>query len=305
MAAGQFRISPGVALALQAEHPIVVLESTVISHGLPFPDNYDIARQCETAIRDEGVVPATVGGINGVLRVGLTDAEIHLLATHEAVRKVSRRDLGIVLARGEHGGTTVAATMIAAHKAGIAVITTGGIGGVHRGDAGDVSADLQELGRTPVVVVCAGAKSILDLPRTLEYLETMGVPVLGLRTDTFPAFYASSSGLPVDQRVESVDEAAAVIQAHWRLGLRTGVVLAVPPPVELALAPEALETAVRSAVDAAEQEGISGKALTPFLLERISVLTEGRSKAVNLALLEQNARTAARLAVVLAQKDEP
>ncbi|NDJ34803.1 MAG: pseudouridine-5'-phosphate glycosidase [Chloroflexi bacterium] len=305
MAAGQFRISPGVALALQAEHPTVVLESTVISHGLPFPDNYDIARQCETAIRDEGVVPATVGVINGVLRVGLTDAEIHLLATHEGVRKVSRRDLGIVLARGEHGGTTVAATMIAAHKAGIAVFTTGGIGGVHRGDAGDVSADLQELGRTPVVVVCAGAKSILDLPRTLEYLETMGVPVLGLRTDTFPAFYASSSGLPVDQRVESVDEAAAVIQAHWRLGLRTGVVLAVPPPVELALAPEALETAVRSAVDAAEQEGISGKALTPFLLERISVLTEGRSKAVNLALLEQNARTAARLAVVLAQKDEP
>ena len=296
-----FHIAPEVRAALAGKRPVVALESTVIAHGLPRPRNLETARLCESAIREEGATPATVGIINGVITVGLTDEQLELLALSEGVRKVSRRDFGIALARREHGATTVAGTMIAAHMAGIGVFATGGIGGVHRGDAGDVSADLPELARTPVAVVCAGAKSILDLPRTLEWLETAGVPVLGYRTETFPAFYALSSGLPVDARLDSPQDAAAVIRAKRALGLEGGVLIAVPPPADLALPADEMEAAIERALRSAASAGIGGKALTPYLLARVGEFTAGRSLTVNIALLEQNARIAARIAVALSE----
>ncbi len=297
--ASHVTIAPEVAEALNSGRPVVALESTVIAHGLPRPTNLEVARRCEAAVREEGAVPATVGIISGELIIGLNDDQMRTLALAEGVRKVSRRDFGIAIARREHGATTVAGTMIAAHLAGIRVFATGGIGGVHRGDADDVSADLPELASTPVAVVCAGAKSILDLPRTLEYLETAGVPVLGYQTDTFPAFYAVSSGLPVDARVETPEEAAAMISARWALGLEGGVLIAVPPPADLALPSDEMEAAIAEALHAAEEAGVRGKALTPFLLARVGETTAGRSLAVNIALLEQNARVAARLAEAL------
>jgi pseudouridine-5'-phosphate glycosidase len=297
------QIAPGVRLALEQNHPVIALETTVITHGLPRPQNYDLARTCETAIRDEGVVPAMIAVMDGAIRVGLDDDSILRLAEADAVRKVSRRDFGIALARRELGGTTVAGTMIAAHMAGIRVFATGGIGGVHRGDALDISADLPELGRTPVAVVCAGAKSILDLPRTLEYLETVGVPVIGFGTDTFPAFYASSSGLPVDVRADTPGEVADILRAGWESGISGGVLVVVPPPPELALPAEEMEAAIREALAEADKAGISGKAISPFLLNAVSRITEGRSLAVNIALLENNARVAARIAQALAQDE--
>jgi pseudouridine-5'-phosphate glycosidase len=294
-----FRINPEVAGAIQARQPVVALESTVISHGLPYPHNLETAARCEAAIREEGATPATVGLIGGQIVVGLDRKELETLATAGGVRKVSRRDFGIALARQENGATTVAATMIACDMAGIRVFTTGGIGGVHRGDTGDISADLPELAQTPVAVVCAGAKSILDLPRTLEWLETAGVPVLGYQTETFPAFYATSSGLPVDACVETPEEAARVISAHWALGLRQGILITVPPPADLALPQAEMEAAIHQALSDAARDKITGKAVTPYLLARVSAITEGRSLSVNLALLEQNARVAARIAAAL------
>lgn len=293
------RLSQEVDNALRTGRPIVALESTVISHGLPRPRNLETAQLCEAAIREEGVIPATVGIIDGVITVGLNAGQLEILALTDGVRKVSRRDFGIAVARKEHGATTVAGTMIVAQMAGIDVFATGGIGGVHRGDAGDVSADMPELGRTSVAVVCAGAKSILDLPRTLEYLETAGVPVLGWQTEIFPAFYATSSGLPVDSRVESPGDAAAIIRSKWDLGLDGGVLITVPPPVDLALPDDELEAAIEQALEAADKAGITGKEITPFLLSRVSDLTAGRSLEVNVALLEQNARIAAQIAVAL------
>lgn len=288
-------ISPEVEQALDAGQPVVALESTVISHGLPRPHNLETARLVESAIREEGAIPATIGLLDGRIVVGVTDAQLQQLALSDGVRKVSRRDFAIALARRQPGATTVAGTMIAAHMAGIRVFATGGIGGVHRGDAGDVSADLPELARTPVAVVCAGAKSILDLPRTLEFLETWGVPVLGYQTDTFPAFYSVSSHLPVDARVDSPDDAAAVLRARWRLG-HGGVLIGVPAPAELALPTGEMESAVEKALQAASRAGVTGKAITPFLLTQIGQITQGRSLRVNIALLEQNARVAAQIA---------
>lgn len=293
---GRVVIAPAVRRALDAGGAVVALESTVISHGLPYPTNLETAQRCEAAIRDEGATPATVGIIGGVLTVGLSEDQLQVLAQAEGVRKVSRRDFGIALARGEHGATTVAGTMIAAHMAGIRVFATGGIGGVHRGDAGDISADLPELAQTPVAVVCAGAKSILDLPRTLEWLETAGVPVIGWQTETFPAFYAVSSELPVDVRVETAQEAAAIVQAQWSAGLRGGALIAVPPPGDLALPDDEMEAAIAQALADEEREGVTGKHITPYLLAKVAEITGGRSMAVNLALLEQNARIAARIA---------
>jgi pseudouridine-5'-phosphate glycosidase len=293
------RINPEVAQAVQSHKPVVALESTVISHGLPYPLNLNSALQCQAAIREEGAVPATIGIISGEIVVGLEDKEIEVLATAGGVRKVSRRDFGIALARREHGATTVAGTMIAAEMAGIQILATGGIGGVHRGDTGDISADLPELAQTSVAVVCAGAKSILDLPRTLEWLETAGVPVLGYQTNTFPAFYATSSGLPVDVRVETPEEAAQMISAKWALGLAGGVLITVPPPPDLALTQTEMETAIAQALQDAQRDKIVGKAVTPYLLARVSEITHGRSLSVNLALLEQNARLAARIAAAL------
>ncbi len=293
------RIASEVEAAMAEGRPVVALESTVISHGLPRPQNLDTARRVEAAVRDEGAIPATIGIIEGKITVGLSDAQLEFLATAENVRKVSRRDFGIAAARKEHGATTVAGTMIAAHWAGIQMFATGGIGGVHRGDALDISADLPELARTPVAVVCAGAKSILDLPRTLEWLETAGVPVIGYQTETFPAFYATSSGLPVDVCANKPSEAAEIIRAKWSLGLEGGLLITVPPPERLALPAADMEAAIEQALEEATQAGVTGKAMTPFLLSRMSEITAGRSLTVNIALLEQNARVAARIARAL------
>ncbi|HQA68988.1 MAG TPA: pseudouridine-5'-phosphate glycosidase, partial [Aggregatilineales bacterium] len=258
--------------------------------------------QMEAAIREAGAVPATVGLFHGQIVVGCNDDQLRTLAYAENIRKVSRRDFPIAIARRELGATTVAGTMIAAYLAGIQVFATGGIGGVHRGDADDVSADLPELAMTSVAVVCAGAKAILDLPRTLEYLETAGVPVLGYGTDTFPAFYAASSGLPVDTRVDSPAEAAAIIRAKWEMGLQGAVLVTVPPPADLALPAEEVEAAVEAAMRDASVSGVTGKALTPYLLARVSEITAGRSLEVNIGLLVQNARIAAQIAVQLADQ---
>jgi len=292
-------LSPEVRAALEEGRPVVALETTVIAHGLPYPHNMEAARRCDAAVRAAGAIPATIGLIAGRIQVGVNEEQLLLLATRKDVRKVSRRDFGIAIAGREHGATTVSGTLISAHLAGIRVLATGGIGGVHRGNTGDVSADLPDLARTPLAVVCSGAKAILDLPRTLEYLETLGVPILGFQTDQFPAFYAISSGLPVDLCVDKAEQVVDILRAHWGAGLQSGVLVAVPPPAEVALDPEDMERAVQRALSEAEQAGVAGKALTPFLRGRSSELTEGRSLQTNLALLEHNAGVAARIACAL------
>jgi pseudouridylate synthase len=292
-------IAPEVQQALAENRPVVALESTVISHGLPRPKNLEVAQQVETAVRAEGAIPATVGIIDGVITVGLNQHQLETLAYADNVRKVSRRDFGIVVAKKQHGATTVAGTMIAAHAAGICIFATGGIGGVHRGDAGDVSADLPELAQTSVAVICAGAKSILDLPRTLEWLETHGVPVIGYQTDSFPAFYATGSGLPVDVCADTPVDVAEILSAKWGLGLDGGALITVPPPAHLALEGDEMESAIAQALSDADAARVVGKDITPFLLSRVSQITEGRSLEVNIALLEQNARVASRIAAAL------
>jgi pseudouridylate synthase len=286
-----------VAQAVAEKRAVVALESTVIAHGLPYPYNLQTAMRMEQTVRGEGAVPATIAILDGMVKIGLRPADIERLATSKQVAKVSRRDIAVCLVQKRDGATTVSATMLLAHTAGIKVFATGGIGGVHRGDGTDVSADLSELARTPVVVVCAGAKAILDLPATMEWLETAGVPVLGYRTDEFPAFFSESSGLPIDARVDSVAEAAEIVRSHWSMGLQSGVVVAVPPPAEAAIAREKVEPAIEQAL--AEAKGIRGKAVTPFLLRRVAELTGGESMAANLALLLNNARLAAQLACSL------
>jgi pseudouridylate synthase len=294
--------SPEVTAALQAGRAVVALESTLITHGLPYPINVETALAMESAVRAAGAIPATIAILGGRITVGLTRPEIEHLATRPAgaVRKCSRRDLPIAVARREDAATTVAGTMIIAHAAGIRVFATGGIGGVHRGAPFDVSADLLELGRTPVAVVCAGAKAILDLPLTLEVLETQGVPVIGLGTDTLPAFYSRSSGLPVDVTVATPAEVAAIIQAAAQLGARHGLLVTVPVPAADALAPELVEGAINHAIAEAEQQGVAGKRLTPFLLGRVAELTGGASRRANTALLINNARVGGEIAVALA-----
>ncbi len=287
--------------ALRRGLPVVALESTVIAHGLPFPQNMETALSLEEVVRQEGGVPATIGIIGGALRVGLSSEEIERLATGRDVRKVSRRDLPLVVARKEDGATTVAATMWIAHQAGIQVFGTGGIGGVHRDQPFDVSADLPELAQTPVVVVCSGAKAILDLPLTLEWLETHGVTVLGYGTDRFPAFYSRDSGLPVDARVDTPQEVAAIFRAQRALGLPAGLLVGVPVPARVELPADVMETAIAEALAAAEERGVRGKALTPFLLAEVSPRTGGASLRATLALLENNARVAAKIAVALAE----
>jgi pseudouridine-5'-phosphate glycosidase len=292
-------IQSEVQSALDANSPVVALESALIAHGLPYPRNLETAQALEQAVRENGALPATIAIIEGKIRVGLTEAELERLATQEGVRKVSRRDLPIAVARGEEGATTVAATMYVAALAGIEVVATGGIGGVHRGQPFDISADLPELAQTRVAVVCSGAKSILDLPLTLEWLETHGVPVLGYQTDEFPAFYSRQSGLPVDARVDTPEEAARIIRTKWELGLQGGVLVAVPVPQEAELPREIAEEAIERALAAAEEQGVKGKALTPFLLSQIAQFTEGGSMSANIALLKNNAAVAARIAGAL------
>ncbi len=293
-------VSPEVQRARKNRTPLVALESSVITHGLPRPSNLDLARRVESEVLAIGAQPATIALLDGKVCLGLTANELERLAGNERAEKISRRDLAGAVAFGLSGGTTVAATMIVAHAAGVRVFATGGIGGFHRGESGDVSADLPELARTPVAVVSSGAKSILDLPRTLEWLETAGVPVVGLGTRDFPAFFSRASGLPVSTTVETVQEAASLLRTHWSMGLRSGVLITVPCPEAEAVPNAQVEAALGKAEAEARSVGISGRELTPFLLSRLAELTRRATLRANLALLRQNARVAATLALALA-----
>lgn len=297
-----FTIAEEVRVAVAAGAPVVALETTAIAHGFPSPRSLDVASGLDRAVRERGALPAFVGVLSGTVTVGLERVAVERLATGTDVMKVSRRDLAAAAASGRDGATTVAATMIAAARAGIPVFATGGIGGVHRGveETLDVSADLEELGRTPVTVVCAGAKSILDLPRTMEYLETRGVPVVGYRTDTLPAFYVRESAIPVPHRVDDARSAARMVAAQQALGLTAGIVVANPLPEGEALDPVRIEAAIEGAVASARATGIGGKELTPYLLDRLAEATGGDSLNANAALLVNNAGVAADIAVALA-----
>lgn len=292
-------VSPPVADAMLSRKPMVALESTVITHGLPRPLNLDLALKMEGKIRKLGVIPATVGVYRGRVTLGLSSEELEDLALANDVQKISRRDFASARTYHRHGGTTVAATMYVAHAAGVKLFATGGIGGVHRGDTGDVSTDLPELSKTPVAVVSAGAKAILDLPRTLEWLETAGVPVIGWQTDEFPAFYSRTSGLPVSARVDTVSEAATMLRAHWEMGFKSGVLICVPCPDEAQIPTATIRAALEQAEKDAQAGGISGQELTPFLLNKIADFTGGASIRANTALLLKNAEIAARIAEAL------
>jgi pseudouridine-5'-phosphate glycosidase len=293
-------ISSEVAQALAEHRPVVALESTIISHGMPYPQNVATALQVENEVRQHGAVPATIAIVNGRLKAGLSRDDIEQLGQGgHAVTKVSRRDIPFIVAAGKTGATTVAATMVIAAMAGIQVFATGGIGGVHRGaeESFDISADLQELAHTPVAVVCAGAKSILDLRLTLEYLETHGVPVVGYQTDALPAFFTRDSAFKVDYRLDSATDIAAVLKAKWRMGLQGGMVVANPIPEAFAMPRAAIDQAIEQALQEAAEQGVSGKASTPFLLARVCELTGGDSLASNIQLVLNNARLASAIAL--------
>ena len=296
-------VAPEIREAVAAGKPVVALESTILSHGMPFPQKMDFAHKVEEIVRAEGAVPATTAIIDHKLKVGLTPEELDIMCKGENVGKVSRRDVPVYVATGKTGATTVATTMMLADMAGIRVFATGGIGGVHReGEVTmDISADLQELANTRVAVICAGAKSLLDLGRTMEYLETFGVPVLGYQTDYLPAFYCRSSGISLDYNCSTPEEIASIIRTKWELGLKGGVVIGNPIPEEYALNYDEMETVITEALQEAKEQGIHGKATTPFLLARIKDLTGGVSFASNLQLAYNNARLAARVAKAYAE----
>ena len=294
-------LSPEVAAARTAGLPVVALESTIISHGMPYPQNVQTARKVEQIIRDAGAVPATIAIMDGKICIGLSEEQLETLGTASDAIKVSRRDLAYVLSQRLLGATTVAATMICAQLAGIEVFVTGGIGGVHRGaeTSFDISADLQELAHTSVAVVCAGVKSILDIGLTLEYLETHGVPVVSVGQPGFPAFFTRASGFNADFQLDSPEQQANFIRTKWQLGLAGGVVVSNPVPEQFAMPKEEIDRITEQALTEAGQQGVTGKKVTPFLLARIKELTEGRSLATNIALVEHNALIGARLAVAL------
>lgn len=295
-------IAPEVADALAEGGPVVALESTLIAQGIPFPHNLEVADVMRRAVRSAGATPAVIAVLDGRIRVGLDDAALERIAASNDALKISRRDLAFAVAAGLDGGTTVAATMICARLAGIAVFATGGIGGVHRGatETGDVSADLEELARTPVAVVCAGPKAILDLPRTMEYLETVGVPLVAFGTDEAPAFYMRDSGIAAPMRLDTAYAVARLVRAQQALGLESGIVVARPAPPEAALDRALVERAIAAALDDAKRLGVAGKPLTPFLLDRIAETTGGESLEANAALLANNASLAGEIAVALA-----
>lgn len=297
-------IRPEVAEALSSGRPVVALESTLIAHGLPYPHNLETARKSETIVREAGVVPATIGVVAGRLCVGLTAAELEHFAQARGIAKLSGRDLAAAIAGGEDGATTVAGTLVGAGLAGIRVFATGGIGGVHRGEGRslDISADLFELARQPVAVVSAGAKAILDLQATLEVLETQGIPVIGYRTNEFPAFYCRRSGLKLEARADDPDTLARVMRAHWALGLG-GLVVANPPPETAALDPAETEALVLQALEAAKSQAVTGKSLTPFLLNRLNAASGGRTLEANRTLIEANAALGAEIAKTYAKLD--
>lgn len=294
-----------VADALRKGLPVLAFESAVITHGLPRPHNLELACSVEAEALSAGVIPATIAVMNKRVHIGLDEHELQQLAAppeadQPVARKISRRDFGIALATGAAGGTTVAGTLIAARMAGIRVFATGGIGGVHRNAPFDVSADLPELARSSLVVVCAGAKAILDLPATLEYLETSGVPVIGFGTSEFPAFYSRESGLPVDACANSAEEVAEIARAQWGMGLAGAILVVVPPPIEAALPASQVESSIQKALEEARAQNIRGASVTPFLLARVSELSHGSSMEANLALLRNNARVGAQIARALA-----
>jgi pseudouridine-5'-phosphate glycosidase len=290
-----FRIHPEVGAALQRGTPVVALESTVITHGLPYPENVQLAADMEASVRQGRAVPATIAVVAGEVRIGLTENEVEALARAGEVRKISVRDYGPAIAQRADGGTTVAGTLVAAERIGIRIFATGGIGGVHRDAPFDISTDLGQLARSQAVVVCAGAKAILDLPATLEQLETLGVPVIGYGTDEFPAFYSRESGLGVSARADSPEEAARIAQSHWQMG-GGGLLVTVPVPEDEAIPAAEVEAEIRQALAEAAVQGVRGQAVTPFLLRRVSELSGGKSLRANLALLLNNARTAAAIA---------
>lgn len=299
-----FRFSAEVEAARDAGRAIVALESTVVAHGLPRPQNLETARRLERIVRERGATPATVAIFGGEIRIGLSDEELSRLAKSEGVRKVSRRDLPVASARGWDGATTVATTVWAAHRAGIEVFATGGIGGVHRGELPDVSADLPELARTPRIVVCSGAKIVLDLPATREWLETWGVTVVGYGCDEMPAFYARRSGLHVDVRADSAEEVAELARARAGLKLEGALLVTVPVPEEFEVDYDLLRRALDDALSDAKSEGVGGRELTPYLLSHMARRTEGSTLRANIALLENNARVAAEIAESLSQRQK-
>jgi pseudouridine-5'-phosphate glycosidase len=296
-----YHITPEVTRTLAVGGPVVALESTVITHGLPYPENLQLAQNMERTVRKQGVTPATVAVMNGKIYIGLNTSQLKRLAQGKDTRKVSVRDFAPAITQKATGGTTVAGTLVAASTAGLRVFATGGIGGVHRQSPYDISADLTQLARTQMVVICAGAKAILDLPATLEVLETLGVPVLGYQTDEFPAFYSRRSGLSVSVRVDTPQEIADIARTHWQLGASSALLIANPPPVDEALPLEAVESAIQQALNEVQTHGLRGQGVTPFLLRRVSELTEGESLRANLALLLNNARLAAQIALALAK----
>lgn len=289
-------IAPDVANALRDSRPVVALESTVIAHGLPRPQNLETAQALQTAVRESGAVPATIGIIDGHLTVGLDDDQINILALQDNIKKISTRDIPLAVAQGWNGATTVASTIWIAHRAAIKVFATGGIGGVHRGALPDVSADLPELARTPIIVVCSGAKIVLDLPATREWLETHAVTVVGYQCDELPAFYYRGSGLPVDARADTPAEVANIFRAQRDLGIDSALLVAVPVPARAEVPAEELQPVLTTALEDAEWNGITGSALTPFLLSQMAERSGGATLRANIALLENNARVASAIA---------
>ena len=289
-------IAAEVATALRDGHPVVALESTVIAHGLPRPQNLQTAHRLEQIVRDAGAIPATIAIIDGQPSVGLIDDQISALANSSDIKKISTRDISIAVARGVNGATTVASTTWIAHRAGIKVFATGGIGGVHRGSLPDISADLPELARTPLIVVCSGAKIVLDLPATREWLETHAVTVVGYQCDELPAFYSRKSGLPIDARVESAEDVANIYRAQLALGIDSALLVVVPVPAQFEVPAEELQIVLTTALEDAEWKGIGGPALTPFLLSQMAERSGGSTLRANIALLENNARVAAKIA---------
>src|SRR5215213_7340188 len=292
-------IAPEVADTLRDKRAVVALESTVIAHGLPRPQNLHTAQRLQQIVRDAGAVPATIGLIDGSLAVGLSDDQIKFLAEDTGIRKISTRDISLAVAQGWNGATTVASTIWIAHRAGIKVFATGGIGGIHRGSLPDVSADLPELARTPIIVVCSGAKIVLDLPATRAWLETHAVTVVGYQCDELPAFYTRKSGLPIDARVESAEDVAGIYRAQRDLGINSALLVVVPVPSEFEVPAEELQIVLTTALEDAEWKGIAGPALTPFLLSQMAERSGGSTLRANIALLENNARVAAEIARVV------
>lgn len=294
-----FKYNQEVKSALENNLPVVALESTVIAHGLPYPQNLETGKKLENIIRKNGAVPATIAVIDGEFCIGLDDSQLERLAGGSDFRKISRRDLAVAVAKKLNCATTVATTMFIAHRAGIKVFATGGIGGVHRGSLPDISADLPELATTPMTVVCAGAKAILDLPATREWLETNGVCILGWRCDELPAFYSAKSGLPVDERIENAEEAARIIRSRDALEMQNAILVTAPVPLENEIPGENIDRILQSALDEADEKSIRGKEITPFLLKKMSEKSDGATLRANVALLENNAAIAAKIAAAI------